>query len=915
VASLHHLTRHRLSYILQQLNAELDLVIKLSNSQDVPSASVTGTPASSLHLSQYQQPASLKCLMSQAIVLQMMAGCLDWHRRSTQTEIGPLDDKTAKQLLATVTYILKQYYHGGGYHFDSRKNNDNNASQGSNNSNQPQQPPRNSESSINAPSPQNVPTRFAHDPSASTSSSSPSGFSRRFRHNSNSTPNSTPVDQNARLSYTPLLRTIGRSNFEERYELFSDTLPKRTVDTNMKDCLASCTTIVQYLSLTRWDLIMLRIRSKLNQWSNASAGSGTNPDEVPDMSDLHLLEFSALDDSRLANMLSELSSSFASLRKPIQPIIAIILHDILRRFLSTNPRIIQTMYEDGKRPAFAGQSEALFDAIFSVGDTIKKRTATWPTLAALLPLCPEIVMQIAMGGGDTRSPTLSKKVLFLDALRKAVHLSRTSMASLGKTKEAQLHQPLSQEARLALMCYVEICTAASYARPSPTRSPSPLWTIADNMRAELRSCIRDPARTCTLHGGSVDAQLVSKATCAAARMSIENVGADILPILLAPEAMYSLKVAGLEAMTSLLENTKGENVAVRNACILPATKLLHQAVISTLNVDAGREARIWPVTGQAREIMADIESERNQVIVAILQLLLTDPGLLLHKHPDAVAYDTVYTSIQSSEELTKFRPGNQAQIFALLACLMQEDNHRDIQRAVVDLLLGVQACALSHPSDEDQQYAAGQPTLMQSLYAQIDQIALALARPSLFTRESLAEDKEIFKAYLIFLDNVHQATKEISITTHQLETTLHLAELIGLWNICSVDAEIQSIACRILSRGASLTPAADTMNSNLPALANAISQEQGPVVGGAIAHMKRLMKIFTSIIVYTPALAASWSDLFKRWKRCAAVFGLERAEPEADKSIGGMRMPFMQSDNLPNEASRVCTMTRGSGLS
>jgi len=231
---------------------------------------------------------------------------------------------------------------------------------------------------------------------------------------------------------------------------------------------------------------------------------------------------------------------------------------------------------------------------------------------------------------------------------------------------------------------------------------------------------------------------------------------------------------------------------------------------------------------------------------------------------------------------------------------MQEDNHRDIQRAVMDLLLALQAFFLPHLFDEDAQAAALQLQLARSLYAQIDPIAVSLARPSLFTRESREEDKTVIKAYLIFLTNLRQAVKHLTMTKNQLEITLQFAELIGLWNICSVDSEIQSSARQVLSTAASLIPVPTASSGNLLAIALAINQEQGPCVGGATAQLNRLMKVLRSISVYTPALGAAWADLYERWQRCAAIFGLVGLDVEADKSILGVDT---QSTNLPHEVS------------
>jgi len=434
---LQQLTRHRLSYILHTLHTELEQVIKQ------PSSRVDNASYNTFR----QDP--LDGLRSQALLMRMISGCLEWHAEHTASpniDPPPIDDRTAKQLLGTVTFFIRQYYastsNGALFQYTNSLKSSSHTQQ-----------PCNSESSNNLVSsvipPPSISGKFVQEHGTPGSTSSPGGaFTKRFRRTSIPTPASLLESQSAAPTFEPLFRTLMEDIQKRKLNLFSDSVERKTAEDILKDCLTSCSAIVQYISASRWDIIQARLRSKLsNHWSATNATSNASgpgnltssqEDTLPDMIEVHLFEFSSYNDTRMSSLLGELSLSFTALRKSAQPIISLMLHDIVDSYTSSNPQVFHAMYEDGKRLSFAGQPEALFDAIFSVGDTIKRRNATWPTLAILLPLCPEIVMQIAMGGGDTRSPMLSKKVLFLDALRKAVRSAPTTPG-----KGEQTHHPQS----------------------------------------------------------------------------------------------------------------------------------------------------------------------------------------------------------------------------------------------------------------------------------------------------------------------------------------------------------------------------------------------------------------------------------------------------------------------------------------
>lgn len=867
--------------------------------------------------------------------MRLISGCLGWHHAHHDAASGPvkdpppLDDRSAKQLLGTVNFFLRQYY----YHSSNPNANGTSFQDSSSlkSSSQTQPLPQRTSESLNNQfissviSPlQSGTGKFIQDFETPASTASPStSFTKRFRRTSIPTPVSLAENHQASSPlFAPLLKDL-ESNIERRkLGLFSDSVERKTALDILKDCLISCSVIVSYISASRWDVMQTRLRTKLsNQWSAASANASPNAstngthgqptasqeDVLPDMTEIHLFEFSNYNDARLSSLLGELSSSFTSLRRSVQTVISLMLHDILDSYTSANHRIFYSMYEDGKRLTFAGQPEALFDALFSVGDNLKRRSATWPTLASLLPLCPEIVMQIAMGGGDTRSPMLSKKVLFLDALRKAVRSIPPTSSSANKGDQSQF--TFSQEARLALQCYTVMCKAASYAIPIKGRPLPPLWILADEMQAEIKKRLLDPIRPCLTQEGSIDMVLVESAVTSVGRMSPNSMKDDILPRLLSAQAHVAMQVATLNTLPDLLRQEDIDVAGLKDAVRVPALKLLHQAVTSTFGTDTTGRPSLHNLSQQSKQIMDDGESERNQLVLAILRLFRSEPDLLLRTEHDNIEPSTVrHKPVPFAEALLTVRPHDQSQAFALLACLMQEDNHKYIQDTVVDLLLFLQQQVepFVHEVDNSTSNIAQKRQGLYAFYANIDTVALALARPCLAPPDETESGKVALRAFTRFLQEFGNRPASSETTASLSKLTVYLAEMIGLLQLCSANSELKGLGMGIVQAAASIIVEKDDSKgmSNIDGIAAAIEQEAGPVVGGQVAQMKRLMKIFRSITHYTPGLAAAWAELYAQWNNYGDVFGMQGFENQADKSVGGIEMSFMQVVT-PNEVSSI----------
>ena len=305
--------------------------------------------------------------------------------------------------------------------------------------------------------------------------------------------------------------------------------------------------------------------------------------------------------------------------------------------------------------------------------------------------------------------------------------------------------------------------------------------------------------------------------------------------------------------------------------------------------------------------MDDIDSDRNRLVVAILQLFEAEPSLCLLRRDDSKPSTAQHTAIPSMQSLVTFRPHDQTQIFALLACLMQEDNHRHVQDTVVDLLLLLQQVSLLGSESQNESNALEiiqQQAERRNFHANMDMVVLAIARPCLTSQDTTEGDKTSLKAFMTFLQRLATHSRDQESPADWLEATLCLAEMIGFLQLCSANGELKALGMGILQAACAISSERDETSTptNINTVAAAIQQESGPVVGGHVAQMKRLMKIFRSITHFSTALSAAWAELYIRWNKCGGVFGMQGFENQVDKSVGGIEMSFMQVVS-PNEVS------------
>ncbi|WAR61458.1 hypothetical protein PtB15_12B143 [Puccinia triticina] len=183
-----------------------------------------------------------------------------------------------------------------------------------------------------------------------------------------------------------------------------------------------------FVSASNWTIILGKIKNHIACWSG--------PEEFPDCSETRLLEFCSLNRHRLSSILRELSAQF------------------------TYPNEYAALVRSNGR--LKGAPDVLFDVAHGLSENGKKRAYTWPMMAMLLAVCPDIVLKITAA--------------FIDSLRK--HLKAVKMTDVATT------------------CCVNLCKAATFSPKTTAEGPG-LRLLALDLVGDLNSRLLNPSKPCT----------------------------------------------------------------------------------------------------------------------------------------------------------------------------------------------------------------------------------------------------------------------------------------------------------------------------------------------------------------------------------------------------------------------------------
>lgn len=237
-----------------------------------------------------------------------------------------------------------------------------------------------------------------------------------------------------------------------------------------------------------------------------------------------------VDAHKLGLLIQEVCSSYLHFRRHFQDVIAVVTPLLVTRWLDRHPEEFVKLHTSHKR--LDGGPDTLFDMTQtvvhdngrseSVADGVRRRLLQYPLQTTLLFLLPD-VFEVASNLREAKSGSMSKKVAFLDGLRKALR-NRNEQAAY---------------------CLVMLLRAA---RHFDLESDSAFMSYALDVQDEVRDAVFRRSTS------GPDSCLFEQEIMTAAFVSLTDLNYDgciesLAPSCLAPAAPLGFKVALIQAST------------------------------------------------------------------------------------------------------------------------------------------------------------------------------------------------------------------------------------------------------------------------------------------------------------------------------------------------------------------------------
>ena len=216
------------------------------------------------------------------------------------------------------------------------------------------------------------------------------------------------------------------------------------------------TIIVEYITASSWSASFDYFRSVV--YGARTPVSSQNPqvpnptateEERTSLVILRVVSCFWVDSQRLNFMIQEFCSSFLHFRKSFQNTVAIVAPLLITRWLDRHPEEFVQLHTMQKRRDTG--PDTLFDMTQTVVDNARRRALLYPLQTTLLFLLPD-VFEVASNLREAKSGSVTKKVGFLDNLRKALR-NRNEQAAYCLVSLLRVARHFDAESDSALMSY------------------------------------------------------------------------------------------------------------------------------------------------------------------------------------------------------------------------------------------------------------------------------------------------------------------------------------------------------------------------------------------------------------------------------------------------------------------------------
>jgi neurofibromin 1 len=320
--------------------------------------------------------------------------------------------------------------------------------------------------------------------------------------------------------------------------------------------------ILEYISCSNWARVLDYLKASLQQAAHQPVGNLVPSNAVTDddrsaLITLRLISSFWVDSRKLSVVIQELCGSFLHLRKAFQTTVAIVLPLLITRWLERNPGEFIDLHSLHKR--LDGGAETLFDMTNTMFDGGRRKALLFPFQTSLLFLLPD-VFEVASNMRDVKSSSISKKVSFLEMLRKS----------------------LRNRNETAIYCLTSLLRVA---RHFPLDSDAALLSFALDVQEEVREAVFR-RYTPGMDTANIDSTLMTAAFVSLAHLNFEACVDSLAPLCLAPTAPQDFKIAVISSCSHFARQTNAEEYqplfgkaaefvrAQLKVCFILSTKIL-----------------------------------------------------------------------------------------------------------------------------------------------------------------------------------------------------------------------------------------------------------------------------------------------------------------------------------------------------
>ncbi|KAJ7181585.1 hypothetical protein C8R43DRAFT_1229418 [Mycena crocata] len=587
--------------------------------------------------------------------------------------------------------------------------------------------------------------------------------------------------------------------------------------------------VIFHMSASNWPVVFVRLRAKLHHL----AGDVNREKHIPDLADLQLLSYSAMNRERLIIVLQELSALLLNLKEEhtaIAPVLRVAIWNWIEQYPDEFNDSIRV------RGGMEGAPERMFDLLYMMSNTTEEQKSTWPTLSMLKTISSDRL------SSDLHQPTTSSRA---KAARPDVRFSEDVV------RHAQIQSKLTE---VALACAVDLCRVASRVQP---HGEVPIPLLAYDLAPEIKSALRHPVATGQKPFWDleeIDVALYGQALTMIYRFLPEEDSLLLFEECLMPERSDAVKLCVIRACLTL----------VQEAVQMPWQRSLEKLIITV----APRLGAIFRVGGRRRgEIDQNGRVQRTQphpklkrttpqplqdgevLILGILALWRADTAFW-YKDEEDIGMSWTDSTIRLLESSVDVSVKNSS-----------------IGNLIMVVQPGLQAPSLGPKTEDVARWL--KYTLPTSL-ACLSSNLLRTRGDAELTRMWTTAINRILRQYTMNSESEHAR----SVCTDEARTPAFvLAEIALLVTLTSEDSDISYLAARGLRYlaylesvpGAPPAPVADDEQLSKRHLVYEQLGDPRVVIVGRAAHQKRTRKLLRLLSFPSAIQVAVWQECYWRW--------------------------------------------------